>query len=262
MKKAAILILFLFLNSLYGIQENVPVLITGKILEISTNKPIGTDIKFIDENGKSAILKSNSLDGFYQQVLMSGKNYKMFLDGFIINGESNSFTIPSYQKYIEINKNFEVKQITNGLEILHNAAFLKNDSSLTPAGVESLKDLKEIISSQKAVIYLDIFLSTADSYFKTITQKQQVIEKGKKKTKNVTIHPHDQAKNLIESRRNVILDELKKVKVNSRLITFTEDLNYQKSEPKKAKPSKKGKAPIPETPVYTLKVNVSKVTKL
>jgi len=256
------LILLLNVSAIFA-QNNVPILITGSIK--NNGSPVGTEIRLVDESGASYKLKSNSMDGFYQQSLKSGMNYHIFIDGYLIDNGNNQINIPPSTEYREITFNFNVIKLDAGLEIFKSTGFEKNKAILTNEGNEYLKDLKELTKTQKSVIYFDIMINTSDNDFKVkkekVTEIVQVKGKDKKKTKTITISIEEQRKKLFKEREAILIDKLAEFKINKRNINFIHDNSPM---PKVAKPkkSKKNEINIQNIKLNNLIVKINKVNKL
>ena len=265
--KIAFVQLILLMNfSIIFAQNNVPILVTGSIT--NNGAPVGTDIRIVDEKGSSFKVKSNSNDGFYQQSLISGMTYHIFIDGYLIADGKNHINISPSSDYKELTFNFNVIKLDAGLEIFKTIGFEKNKSSLTKEGFEHLNDLKEMTKTQKSVIYFDIAINTSDSDFKPKKEKitETVIVKGKekKKTKTITVSIEEQKKRLFSERENVLLEKLSEIKINKRNVTIIHDTTpMPKAKNTKSKSTKKEKEESNPSKNYgNLSVKINKVSKL
>jgi len=242
------------------IAENAPILVTGNIYDQLSGKPVSTDIKFIDESGNVSRLKSNSIDGFYQQVLPSGKNFIVVFADYIPSNRENTIKIAPYDKYSELKIDYNLVKIDAGLEIFHIDAFVPNSPKFNDQNKPRFDELKELIKTQKMIFYFDITISTEDSHFKPTKEKVTVLVKGKNKTKTVTIKEQELAKRLIEQRKNAILDLMKELKINSRNITFTENPVVIKKSKRANK--KKSNSTVTSSNYNTLAIKINRVGKL
>ena len=259
------IILLLSFTTIFA-QNNVPVLITGNIK--NNGAPVGTDIRIVDEKGSSFKVKSNSNDGFYQQSLISGTNYHIFIDGFLITDGNNRINIAPSSDYKEFTFNFDVIKLDNGLEIFKSIGFEKSKAIITKEGIEYLTELKELSKTQKSVIYFDFVIGTGDNDFKPkkekITEIVKVKGKEKKKTKTITVSVEEQKKRLFSERENVLLEKLAEIKINKRNVTIIHDNTpMPKAKNTKGKTKKKDKEASNQPKFFSnLSVKINKVSKL
>jgi len=252
------LILLLNISVLFA-QNNVPILITGSIK--NNGSPVGTDIRLVDESGASYKLKSNSMDGFYQQSLKSGLNYHIFIDGYLIDNGNNQINIPPSTEYRELAFNFNVIKLDAELEIFKSNGFEKNKSILSNEGNEYLKDLKELTKTQKSVIYFDVIINTSDNDFKVKKEKITETVKGKNKSKTVSVSVVEQRKRLFEERQLKLVEKFEELKINKRNFNFIHD-NSPKPKVAKPKKSKKNETDNQSLKFKNLIVKINKVSKL
>ncbi len=252
------MLLIVVATNIYA-QDSVPILITGHINY--NGKPVGTDIRIVDENGDSYKVKANSTDGSYQQSLKSGQKYHIFFNNYLIENGNNSIDIAPTSEYKEFTFNYNLIKVDAGYQVFKSIGFEKNKSTLTKEGIQYLKDLKELAKSQNSVIYFDIVISTQDSDFKPKKEKVSEIVKGKTKLKNVTISVIDQSKRLYEEREKVLIDKLNELKINKRNCNIIYDNSVLTTNNTKIKSSNKSKVQS-ITPIYTLIAKINKVTNL
>lgn len=226
------LLSIIFLMAMQNGNANV-VLIKGKVFDFSTNKPIGTNLILKDPEGAVINIKSNSLDGEYQQVLKPGKKYSVVFEGFKIKSFAPYIETPNSREYIEIIKDFPVEPYQVNDEVFKAILFKTNDSSISEEGILQLKELKEYLKLQKNM-NVDVIVNIKDSHFKAkkITTK---VQSGKKTiNKTITISPNQQAEELAEARLNELKNIFKEIGIRSSGVNFTLDksMTTPKANPK------------------------------
>ncbi len=252
------LILLLNISALFA-QNNVPILITGSIK--NNGSPVGTDIRIVDETGSSYKLKSNSMDGFYQQSLKSGINYHIFIDGYLTDNGNNQINISPSTEYRELTFNFNVIKLDAGHEIFKCNGFEKNKATLTNEVSEYIKDLKELTKTQKSVIYFDVMINISDNDFKVKKEKITEIVKGKNKTKTISLSVAEQKNRLFEERQLKLVEKFEELKINKRNFNFIQD-NSPMPKVSKPKKSKKNETDNQSLKFKNLIIRINKVSKL
>lgn len=223
-------ILFLILLTDFS-YAGVVVLVKGNLNELSGNKPIGSKIRFIDSDNKESMVNSNSLEGEYQSVLQSGKTYRVVVDGWIVDEENRVLNIPEYDQYAELVYNFKLKKIEAGLKLYSNSFFEKNSAELSDKSSVALDLVSDMIRSQKGIVF-EFIISSEDSYFKSIKKTETYKDsKGKNKSRKVTVTTEEQLLNLLEKRKEVILEKLKERNISSKSVNFKLDLIVKKPLP-------------------------------
>ncbi len=124
------------------------VLISGKVLNAKTNKPIGANIDYEDlsTGEKLGIARSNPTTGEYTIVLPYGKNYgaRAYAAKFVSVNENFDFS--QISEYQEINKNLYLSPIEIGqLVKMNNVFFVQGEAVLTKASFPELDRLVELM---------------------------------------------------------------------------------------------------------------------
>jgi len=211
------------------------VLLQGRISDISGN-PVGTTLNFIGNNGKKISAKSNSKDGTYQQVMTPGVTYNLLVKGYMVN-DNIEVDIPKVTEYTELSRNFTVKKIEEGLNLMKFVAFNPNQSTLKGEYSTYFTTLKDFLRDNiNASVVITVGMN--DSYFKPTEKKIQVPgKKGKTVSKKVKVTPEEQLSTLADERINSIKDYFASITLPEKKISFVKDLK-QSSTKKADKQSK------------------------
>lgn len=234
-----ILILIFELNiKIYSAQ----VVITGKIIEEGTNRPIGLEFQLSSKTGKKIKCRSNSKDGAYQQVLEPGETYYVGFNEYILSYGHSAITTPDSKTYVEINHDFVVKKVVTGLELFNVKLFAPNQSELFNGNTNILEELK-VFMDLNIKTEIIITISSNDSWFEPITKKEKVKnKKGKTVTVTTTITNEEQINRLLDERIASLKRYFENSKVYEKRITYEKDVVVHK--PPKATKSKKSKDKI------------------
>jgi len=234
------------------------VLLSGKVLDLN-GKPLSVKIEFTGDNGKKITTTSNSSDGMYQQVLTPGIKYSVSFKDYLEVAGDGMVDIPSVKKYTEMSRTFTLRKIEEGLELSHFKAFNHNDSHLTGHYANEFQRIKEFMSSNINASIV-IIISGRDSWFATKSVKQQYKDnKNRTKTRTIKIQPKEQMMQLLEARRDAVLDYVKTLKIREKSISIEFD-ETMGSKPVIPKGKKKQPVQTVEHPNVTVKV--SKIKKM
>lgn len=250
-----IIILFLYLvhNEVYAQSTgDAVVLLSGKVLDINGN-PLSVKIEFIGDNGKKITTTSNSKDGLYQQVLTPGIKYLVsFKDYLEVSGDGVVY-IPNVKKYTEMSRTFTLRKIEEGQELSYFKAFNPNDSILTGNYANEFQRIKDFMSSNLNATIV-IVISGKDSWFATKSIKEKYKDsKNRTKTRTVKIQPIEQMTQLLEARKDAVMNYLRTLKIRDKSITIEFD-NSMGSKPVKTKKKKKASTETIEHPNVIVKV--------
>lgn len=242
-------------------QDNPVVLISGTISKFDDGKPISSKVKFINSQGVVFEAKSNSDDGSYQQVLPVGEQYSLIVEGYLQSDHEFVLNLKNINMYSEMSRDIKVIALREGLELVSIDAFVDNDSKTHDSIKIYMNYLKHILTHQKG-LHLELVVNSSDSYFKDKKVKKTFTEKGKNKTKTITLKNKDQLTDLLDLRVQAIKDLIKENKIQERNAVVSTDLVLT-SAPKPVKKSKKSKTPTPPAkPVFDLTIKIAKVMKL
>lgn len=104
-------------------------LLTGRVLDEGTNKPIEASIELVDNSSGEIIanFSSNSKTGRYLVSLPAGKNYGLAVDaeGYLFHSEN--FNLPEENSYNEVNKDISLPPLNVGKSIVLNNVFFEFD---------------------------------------------------------------------------------------------------------------------------------------
>lgn len=254
--------LLIFFFSAYALQANVVVLVSGKIIDTETGKPVTTKVKFIDDNGKAISTPTNSNDGAFQQVLTSGNSYQVVVEGWLTNNEQKILKIPAFTEYAELGYDFKVKKLQEGLVVSANNFFEKNSEKIKPDAVEEIKSIKELMKNQVGLVF-EVTINSSDSYFKKKVVKESYIQKGRKKTRNGTVTTETQLNELLDKRKNAFIELLKELQIQPKNFNIKTELVVIPPKPK-AKINTKSKSKqvhVEELFADNLIIKIEKVMK-
>lgn len=156
-------------------EKGVPVVIKGLVTDLSTGKFGALTMMFEDSEGNKFKIYPDVTNGKYQQVLNSGVSYKVSFLHYDVFRESFSLEIPFSDKYLEIEKNFQIRRLIPNLTLYDTNIFLKGSAELTPEGAELVANIiraasysrgaefQFIISSGKAATLLQQRMATITS---------------------------------------------------------------------------------------------------
>jgi hypothetical protein len=187
--------------------SNVQLLLYGKVTDEYTGNPVGAIIEFRTPDGKKFKIKSDSVTGKYQQVFTSGSEVEAIIYDWDVVRERFAFKLPDTNKYAEIEKNFVVKHLKEGLIAYSFDCFEKGTSNIVGLCENQLKNLDEVLRFNRNVKF-EIRVTAFDTYIKTKkieTVKKTITEKKKKKTiteevTKIEEPPLDKIKALVDSR--------------------------------------------------------------
>ena len=106
--------------------EPVMIVISGKVIDEKTGKPVEAEIVIVDNKTNKIIYKtkSNGKNGEYTVTIPSGKNYAMLISksGYLFHSEN--FDLVSTSTYQEVNKDIDLKSAeVNNTVTLNNVFF-------------------------------------------------------------------------------------------------------------------------------------------
>ncbi len=235
-------------------------LITGKLIDETTNKPVAAKVTFLGSDGSLNKVNSNAIDGEFQIVVKKNTDYDIIVEKYLVPSENRTYSTPNFSEYTEFNKTFYVKKLESGLKLAEFNTFNPNQSEINKHNSGHFKFLSEFLKQQLGTT-VEIIVSSSDSHFKAKTITEEQIVKGKKKKVKVKLSEKDIALELIKSRIDAIKATLKEFKVPERNIVFTENVVITKPVPKK---KTKGKTEINNNsnPNYDTEIKISKVSSL
>lgn len=212
MKKFEILVLILLfiptiLSSQFLNNSNVQLILKGKVIDEYTGNPVGAVIEFRTNTGKKFKIKSDSVSGNYQQVFQSGENVEVIIYDWDVVRTKFTVQLPDTNKYAEIEQNFAVKHLREGLIAYKYNCFERGNANLTPSCKDNLLGLDEVLRFNRNVKF-EIQVTAFDTYVKTkrFEKVQKVVtDKKKKKTiveeiEKIEEPPADKIKELVDKR--------------------------------------------------------------
>lgn len=257
---ALIIGLFVLLSAELTTAQNNVILLQGKVIN-KEGKPVGANVHFINAAGKKTSSKSNIADGSYQLVLPSGEKYVILIDKHILEQTEAEYFIPPFNKYAELNKDFNPKEIVEGMKVFEFRIFEAQSDRITEEAELYLLELKEFMTINKNML-IELTLLAKDSHFQDKTVKETVMSGKRKKTVSKKITHREQTEELLSKREEALKARLAEMKVRDKNISLKKDYAMAPPPPKPVK-SKRKNAPPPVqhwTP-YTANVSV-KVDKI
>ncbi len=239
------LILPLFAN-LFAQSEYV-VLFSGILYKSGSREPLQTSIIFIDEEGNSIKAKSE-INGQYQAILKSGNKYVATVEGYSLINNDFQIEIPKKKEYQEIKQNFELVNYSVGTEIFAIDAFAPNSLVVNSNALHQLLKLKYFLVANPN-IKINIYVSAEDTYFAP-----------QKKSKKVNIQ--SPLNTFLEKRASNLRDILTSLKIKD--FSYNMEVIHAVASATTKKPSKgkKEQAKPNTSKLITLKVEISKITRL
>ena len=131
-------------------EDMVLIVVTGRIIDQSTNSPIDAEIIIIDNNTNQIVYrtKANSQTGEYTITIPNGKNYGMTIrkDGYMFYSEN--FDLITYSQRQDIEKNIVLQTIEKENKITLNNIFFDFASyNLKSSSVAELMNVVEFMKN-------------------------------------------------------------------------------------------------------------------
>ncbi len=125
------------------------VLITGRVINSKTKKPIKADIYYesLPDNEESGIATSDPVDGNYKIVLPVGKKYgfRAEAEGFIAISQNEDFSYVT--EYKEIKRDLELTPLKVGETVrLNNIFFVQSKAEILPDSEPELERLLKLLN--------------------------------------------------------------------------------------------------------------------
>lgn len=233
-----LILLSLTLNAQLPGNGYVQVLIKGTISDEFSGKPCETTITIKDKNGKKFKIKSNSVDGSYEQVLTAGENYEFtFMSYDVLKKVENVYIEPA-KKYTEQKSDFTVRKLSPGLKLFSSDLFPAGESSISNSPDEILNELDEILVYNRSVKF-EFVVSAHDTYSSSPQISDNIKSTKGKKQKQKTNFPSISKKSnpderlikiLVDSRMKAIETiTLKLMQRNNHRLSYRTD--YSLAEP-------------------------------
>lgn len=219
-------IIVLAFSFVFAFKSNV-ILIKGKVTD-NEGKHIGINMQFKNSTGKIYPVKSNSSDGEYQQSILSGEDYHILTEGYIVTEPQLPLKISSFDKYVELIHNIKVTPIKIGDLIFKDKLFAANDSNVIDKK-EFFEDIRDFLKFHKK-LQIEVSIPMDDSKFKVKKIKIKPTEKkGKTITKTISID--EQKKELLDARILALTNSFKKYSVRLSGVTFVAGNSKTKKGP-------------------------------
>jgi len=209
---------FLFLIVLWGqtsellhsqiiSKTNGLILLRGWLLDTDTKAPIEADIRIENEEGKAFKISSNSLTGKFEQILESGKTYKIRVNGNTILTNEFTISFPQVENYAEQTDTFYVKQLKINRVIDELDIFKANSSELTDNALQILEDLNKKLRFNRDPDFFIIITGCDSKNAFTQIIKSQTKKKSKSQTSQTKF---DQVgfEKLLANRREILQNKI------------------------------------------------------
>ena len=170
--------------------KGVQVIVKGKISDEFTGKPVTCTIEMKTQSGKRIKTNSNSIDGYFEQVLNAGESYEFSFSGYDIVKKIQNIQLDNVDKTVEKTMNFSVRRLTEGVQLYALNGFDKGTTRLNWAGNAAMKELEEILKFNRGAKF-EFVVSSKDSYSSVVKtedpkdKKSKKEKKSKKKSKSV-----------------------------------------------------------------------------
>jgi hypothetical protein len=181
------LLIIIIYSPSYAVNRGVQILLKGKILDEISGKPMEVNIEFKAESGKKFKIKSNSIDGSYEQIFNSGENVEIVFTNWNIARKINKISIKDTTKYFEQIENFYVKQYVKSSAVFKFNLFDPNSANLRSDAAAKIDSLKDMLLFSRN-IKIELVTNGHDSFFKTkqIQEPPKATKKKAKKTEAVS----------------------------------------------------------------------------
>lgn len=221
MKRTIYLILIIAIVTAQSAFTQQVVLVKGHVSHEATNEP--ADVKFYFDDGGPRKIRVGSQNGFFKQALKSGNEYTVFVEDYLLIDPPGFWKVPKHDKYMEIDKNFVVKEIVKGMELASVNLYEPHDSTLIQSKLEVFDWLKDLMRFQRD-LKIEVVVNSQDSYFKSKKVKEYYKKNGKVHYKWKTLSNKDQLALLNEARIKEIKDYLRRNRFRDNLVIYSSDI--------------------------------------
>jgi|GEM_PF-878504 len=174
----------LTINYAYSFNRSVTILVKGKVVDEFTGQPVETTVEFKTSKGKKFRIKTNSLDGTFEQVFSAGDNVEMKLYHWNVARKYYHLNIKDTIAYTEQYEKFTVKKLAVGNTLFRFNIF-KSGSSEFVYGCKQMLDSIEHLLRFARNIKVVFNINIRDSYarIKKVVQPEPVKKKKRKRRK-------------------------------------------------------------------------------
>lgn len=131
------------------IAQNATVNIKGKVLDESTSQPVGVEMDMVIVPAKAPtrkiVVKVNSATGDFLQPLTSGDTYTLKFSSYGVYYKEETLDLPPTSKFREDRKEFRVRRIVTGQQLVESAAFDPQQTSLSATGTAELQAVLDLM---------------------------------------------------------------------------------------------------------------------
>lgn len=207
----AFCVMAFFACGLSASAKQLTVLLQGKLLDEKTGQPVEARYVIATPSGKNLKGKSTA-DGVFKQVLNAGESYTITFNDYNIVKMVSEFSMPASEKYYEEKKEFRVRVLRSGDQLLSIVGFDKSKPSLTSAAVGELAKIAELLKENRS---LEINMTVAADELpkkEASKAKPKKQKKGKKTEAAVEETPTaDASATLVQARVDALRKQMEQI---------------------------------------------------
>ncbi len=191
--------------------KQLTVLLQGKLLDEKTGQPVEAKYVIATPSGKNLKGKSTA-DGSFKQVLNAGESYTITFNDYNIVKMVSEFSMPASEKYYEEKKEFRVRVLRSGDQLLSMAGFDKSKPSLTQGAVSELTKIAELLKENRS-LEINMTVAADEVPKKEATKSKSKKQKKGKKTETVVDQAPaaDAAASLAQARVDALRKQMEQI---------------------------------------------------
>lgn len=143
----AIMAMLLLSPSLAAMQTTM--LLKCTVTDEYSGKPVAVKYSLKSSDGKTVKGKTRESDGSFQAVLAPGMHYEIILSNYNILKMRDTIVIADRGEYFEDTREFTVKVLSAGQQLVKENIFEQGNASISAAGKAALKDLVDIMKKNR-----------------------------------------------------------------------------------------------------------------
>jgi len=227
-------------NELYSFNRTVQIVVKGVVLDEYTGQPIETDIEFKTESGKRFKIKSNSIDGKFEQVFNAGEKATILFSFWNVARKSDYLEVKDTIAYTEQHVVYTARKLSVGAPFFRFNMFKPGTSEFNSNSSAMLDSIENVMKFARN-IKVEFRVNSHDSYakFKKAVPQQTTKKSTKKKKKNEEPQPQfvletpdiQSVNSLVSGRVSVIEQKISDWKKYLKKITVAGDVSsFEESE--------------------------------
>lgn len=237
MKKIFLILLTIILvvlthNSLYSFNRTVQIVVKGVVLDEYTGQPLECDIEFQTQNGKRFKIKSNSIDGRFEQVFNAGEKVSVQFSFWNVARRSDFLEVKDTIAYTEQHVVYTARKLSVGALFFRFNLFKPGTSELNKNAARMLDSIENVMKFARN-IKVEFRVNSHDSYAKLKKFINPKPSKKSKKNKKAESEPQlvienpdaQKVSNLVQQRVSVIEGEISSWKRYLRKIRVAGDVS-------------------------------------